>query len=352
MKQPEGSPSERWPDDSTDITGSAHRAAMAGFAPSTTAEMPAPARPPSLKDALLQRVRFAGGELPLWSVLAPAVLAALVLVALAAGAATAREVMVQAPPVESAAPSAEASATAKAPVVSAAPVVPVEPAPEVASAAPANKKAATLIDRAALGEAEALKTLESKPEAELTVDEALAIASGNSERELLAARALREKLAHDPTLIKNPSVLAELYRYTQNPLTAREALAAIAAVPGPTGADMLYEVWTGTPTKTETTELARALLLGKTIRAKASPPLSIALDLRTTERCEDVLALLPRATKEADKRSFVALTKMQRKSGCGPNKRQDCYPCLRKGTELKEAMAAVKLKREPVVFGR
>ncbi len=355
MKQPEGLPSEKWPDDSTDVTGTAQKNAM--VARSTTAEMAPPALPPTLKEALVQRVKFAGGELPLWSVIVPAFVMGLVLVALVAGAATARDVIVEAP-VASAAASADASASAPAPVVSAPPLQTAATPHEVATAdtsptpAPATKKPVTLIDRAAAGEAEALKTLESKPEGELTVDEALAVATGNTERELAAARALREKLAQDPTLVKNSSVLAELYKYTQNPLTAREALAAIAGVPGATSADMLYEVWTGTPTKTVATDLARALLLGKTMRAKASPALAIALDLRTTEKCEDVLALLPRASKDADKRSFVALSKMQRKTGCGPAKRQDCYPCLRKGTDLKDAMAASKLKREPSVFGK
>jgi hypothetical protein len=211
-------------------------------------------------------------------------------------------------------------------------------------------KPLTLVERAAQGDGDALKTLESKPAAELTVDEALAIAAGRTERDVGEARKLRKKLGEDPALIKNAGTLAELYAYTQDPTTAREALAAIAGIPGPIGADMLYEVWAGTPTKTETTELARALLLGKTIRGKASPALAVALDLRVAERCEEALALMPRAIQEGDKRSFTTLSRMQRKSGCGANKRLDCYPCLRKGTELKDALKAVKQKKEPQPF--
>jgi hypothetical protein len=317
-------------------------------AANTSAEMLPPAPlPPTLLGALRQSVRFAGGELPLWGVMVPAFVAMAVIVGLVAAAATAREVIVTAP-VE--APTSSASAlSSAAPAPSAIVQAPASAEAEERAPAPV-KKPLTLVERAAQGEGEALKVLESKPAAELSVEEALAIADGRTQRDLGEARALRGKLADDPALIKNQAVLSELYGYTQDPTTARDALAAIAAIPGPIGADMLYAVWTGTPTKTEITELARSLLLGKTIRAKASPALSAALELRAAERCEDALAVLPRVIQEGDKRSFVTLSRMQRKSGCGANKRLDCYPCLRKGSELKDAMKAVKLRREPQPF--
>jgi len=339
-------------DTSTDLRFVARPGMTGRFAAGVTGEMIPPAPiPPTLGAALRQAIRFAGGELPLWAVIAPAFVAMAIVISLAAAAATAREVIVPAP---LASPSADASALASAaPAPSAVAPAPA-PAPSPADTENAESKPApkplTLIDRAARGDGDALKTLESKPAAELSVEEALALAAGRTERDLGKARALREKLADDPALIKNASTLAELYGYTQDPTTAREALAAIARLPGPSGADMLYEVWAGTPTKTETTELARALLLGKTIRSQASPALSAALDLRVAEKCEDALAILPRVIQEGDKRSFTTLTKMQRKSGCGANKRLDCYPCLRKGTELKDALKAIKTRREPQPF--
>jgi len=91
-------------------------------------------------------------------------------------------------------------------------------------------------------------------------------------------------------------------------------------------------------------------LLGKTIRSKASPALSVALDLRLVEKCDEALALMPRVIQEGDKRTFTTLTRMQRKSGCGANKRLDCFPCLRKGTELKDALKAIKTRKEPQPF--
>jgi hypothetical protein len=311
-------------------------------AASTAAMIPPAPLPPTLGAALRQAVRFAGGELPLWGVLLPAFVAAAIVVSLAAAAATAREVVVPAP-------SDVAAASASA-LASAAPVASEVPEAPPAESAAAPDKPLTLAERAASGQEDALDKLESKPAPDLTVEEALAIAAGRGERDLNKARALREKLADDPALVKNSDTLTELYGYTQDPTTAREALAVIANLPGPIGADMLYEVWAGTPAKNETTELARSLLLGKTIRAKASPALSVVLDLRAAERCEDALALMPRVQEEGDKRSLTTLTRMQRRSGCGANKRLDCYPCLRKGSDLKDALKAIKQRREPQPF--
>jgi hypothetical protein len=70
------------------------------------------------------------------------------------------------------------------------------------------------------------------------------------------------------------------------------------------------------------------------------------------ERCEDAKPLLARAVKEGDRRSLHLVIKLQRKYGCGPNKRQDCYACLRKGDELENAIKAVKARPEPRTLSR
>src|SRR5262249_27273564 len=158
--------------------------------------------------------------------------------------------------------------------------------------------------------------------------DALALSIGRSAQELRAAHALREKLGHDPGLIKDATVLGELHRFASDPETAPEALAAMAEVPGPISADMIYEVWTDTVAHTDATDLAHSLMYSKDVRAKASPALSIALDLRSAEKCEEFSTLVPKASETGDKRSFHLLAKLTRKYGCGPNKRQDCYACL------------------------
>jgi hypothetical protein len=193
--------------------------------------------------------------------------------------------------------------------------------------------------------------LEARPRESLTAEEVLTLTSAQSEREHQAAKAFRRRLVGDPALVKDRAVLAELRRLAASADTATEALAAVAELPGPLSADLLYEVWTGTADRTGATDLARALVYSRDVRAKASPALSVALELRTAETCEQNHALFPRALADGDRRSFHLLAKLKRKQGCGPNKRQDCYACLRGGGELDAAIKAVKGRRAPTPFG-
>jgi hypothetical protein len=126
----------------------------------------------------------------------------------------------------------------------------------------------------------------------------------------------------------------------------------MAALPGPISADLLYDAWTGTADRSTTTELAQALLMGRDVRPKASPALAVALDLRDAESCEDNAKILQRAIDVGDKRTFAPLTRLLRRNGCGPTKRDDCYLCLRNDDQLKKALTAVKMRREPELVRR
>jgi hypothetical protein len=279
-------------------------------------------------EALRTRVRFAGGKVSLIAVLVPVFAVVASVAALLGGLyASAR----------SRAPVSQAAAAASG---AGAPV-----APEVASAASAAPsvagRSAPVPNRTALAE------LEQKKPGELGTEEVLAVAEGKAEKAMADARGLADRLAADATLAKDPAVLTELRTLAAAPETHRLALAAMARLPGPVSADLLYEVWTGTAEKSESTELARALLLGHDVRPKASPALAIALELRQAESCEAYQPLISKATELGDKRSLAPLAKLLRRTGCGPAKRDDCYACLREGDALKNAIVAVKKRREP-----
>ena len=288
---------------------------------------------PSLLSALRQRVRFAGGELPLWSLLTPMVL----LLALGTGFVAAA---LGNPDEATAAPAPSASSAPALPTTS-----PATSAPDATPDAPVTSQApalpATSIDTEAL---------EARRAEELTKDEALTLAAGRRQREIARVAQLRQKLARDPGLFKDTATLADLRRSAEDPLTAPDALSAMAEAPGPLSADLLYEMWTGTVSRNGATELARSLVFSKEVRAKASAELSIALELRTAETCEQNKALLPRVADKGDRRTLALLAKLSRRFGCGANKRQDCYPCLRDDKAVDDAMTAVKKRREPKPF--
>jgi hypothetical protein len=289
---------------------------------------------PSVLSALKQRVRFAGGLVPLWSLVSP------VVVLLALGSAFVAAALGR-PDETAPTPAVSASAQPLAPLPSAlassvADTTADAPAPPQAPALPA-----TSIDTEAL---------EARHAEELTKDEALALASARRQREVARVALLRQKLTRDPGLFKDGATLAELRRAAEDPLTAPDALGAMAEAPGPLSADLLYEMWTGTVVRNGATELARSLVFSKEVRAKASPELAIALDLRTAETCEQNQQLLPRVLEKGDRRSLALLAKLARRFGCGPNKRLDCYPCLRDDKAVDDAMIAVKKRREPKPF--
>src|SRR6478752_2380221 len=251
---------------------------------------------PSFAGALAQRVRFAGGEVPLWSLVTPLVL----LVALGAAFAAAA---VATPTDPGAAlkvgpePSASVAVAAPTPV-------PVPPAPTVSADTTDEKpKPLSLLERARLGEDAAVKQLSTKPVADLRVEEAIALSLGQSAQDIRAARALRDRLDHDPGLVKDPEVLAQLRKNSDNPETARDALAAMASIPGPISADLIYEVWTATAARSASSDLARSLIYSKEVRAKASKALAVALDLRDADTCEKSRDLLARANGDGDRRS-------------------------------------------------
>jgi hypothetical protein len=221
----------------------------------------------------------------------------------------------------------------------------VAPPSSVLPEAPLNARAAPTLEKVRPA---ALAALETKPLASLNASELLKLAAGRSERRLEAAQALRKKVQAEPALAKDKAVQAELMKQAADGETAREALAAMAALEGPLSADLLYEVWTGTPAKNDGTELAQALVYSTDVRPKASPALAVALDLRQAETCEQFQSLLPKALKDGDRRSLHLLVKLGAKRGCGPKKSQDCYACLRAAPdELAATINAVKSRRSP-----
>jgi hypothetical protein len=283
----------------------------------------------TLRDALLGRVRLFNRPVPLWGVLAPVLVLTAMLAALFVGVLGGSS---GASPEASPAPSG----------------APESGDPSPASPAGGDKgRSLSLLERAATGELAALSTLEKKKPKELGTDEALALARGKVAQGVAAAKKLRERLGADPGLAKDKKLVGDLLRFAHGRDTSQDALATIAALPGPLSADLMYEVWTGTAERSGATELARAILLGKDVRPKASPALSVALELREATTCEESKALLSKAIDHGDKRALVPINRLARKAGCGPSKRQDCYPCLRDGDLIKRAFNAVRVRREP-----
>jgi hypothetical protein len=293
---------------------------------------------PGFREALLQRVRFAGGTVPLWTIVTVMGLVAVAAAALVAGAVASRS---DAPEV------VQTAAPVVPPAVLPGVVEPPRPSPTSPASAPAADAALGPLDRLRMGDDATIDAFSKRKAEELSIDEAIALSAGRAVKQVRRAQSLKQRLSADPGLVKDPGTVTELLVLARDPITGREALTAIANLPGPISADLLYEVWTGTVERNDSTELARMLLVGKDVSQKASAALKVALELRTVESCEALIPIVQRAVDSGDRRAFVPLTRLNRRNGCGANKRADCYPCLREGDALKNALLASRNRREP-----
>lgn len=197
------------------------------------------------------------------------------------------------------------------------------------------------LERAAEGDQAAMDALMKKPVHTRTPVEALALAKGRQVQKRKDLDAFGRKLIASPELLQDPKALARLRAFVEDRDTTLPAMTVVTQLPGPIGPDLLYEVWVGTPRRTETTQLAEELVYSDGVRSKASEALSVALDLRETEECETVLAILPRAAKHGDRRSARLVQRLLNRRGCGPGKSEDCYACLRPLDDDKSAVTVV-----------
>ncbi|MEB2313087.1 MAG: hypothetical protein OZ928_14650, partial [Polyangiaceae bacterium] len=215
------------------------------------------------------------------------------------------------------APLAAARVSANAPVAGA-------PTPSAAPPVPT-----TLLERAAAGDNEALGDLEARAPTERSTDEALALAAGRATERLGDLAALGKTIRDEPEKLADRATRQKLIAAARDGASYREAQRIFASLPGSEGADLLYEVWTGTRQRTPATELAESLVWSKEVRGRASPALALALELRAPTSCEDAQKLLAKALELGDRRAVPLLVRLTVKRGCGESKREDCYPCLR-----------------------
>ncbi len=278
---------------------------------------------PGVGAALGLKVRLLGGAVPMWL---PFVL---LLAVIGVGSVVLGFVLGRAShPARPATSAASPPAPSAAPVASAAPPIP-----------------SSLIGRAASGEPAALKELEGRPE--LDTEATLAVSRGKMMQRRQELEKLGASLKAKPQLAADSAVRKQLLSAARDPETARTALRIMATLASSDGPDLLYETWTGTPRRTETTRLAEQLVHEKDVRSRASPALAVALDLRDATTCEANQKLLAAAKDHGDRRSLHQLAMLQRKFGCGPRKKDDCYKCLRDNDDLVDAVKAVRHRAAP-----
>lgn len=227
-----------------------------------------------------------------------------------------------------------------------------EPAPtpsESRTGPSLDPKVRPVIDEAVRGADGALYALENRPEEERAVEEWMALAQAYAMRKKIpeALGAYGKAVELDPTMGHERAVLGPLRVLAEDEDFAKPILEFAKERLGREGADLLFYVWSHTSAKTTATKLAYELLDSGAMRAVYSPALAVALSLRAAEGCEAKKALLARVIEVGDERSLSQLKELSETRGCGSDKRADCYPCVRQGSALKDALLSASQRKAP-----
>jgi hypothetical protein len=222
-------------------------------------------------------------------------------------------------------------------------VVTVTQPPLPHSMAKSGSSRDSLLERARAGDAEALAELERRQSTTPTLDDAVAIAEGHAAQKLHDVERLQKQLSGRAP---RPDEVKQLLELGRDPRAAPTAQALIATLPGTISADLLYEIWIGTPARTAATELAEQVVYTKTVLDKASPALRVTLDLRHVNKCEDVAALLSGLRHDGDRRALRAVAGLNDRLDC-KTRPKTCLSCLPSRSLLVIATNAAKKRPDP-----
>jgi hypothetical protein len=214
---------------------------------------------------------------------------------------------------------------------------------------PPSPDMAKIFALAAVGNQDAMRTIEDIGEGERSSAAWLALGKGRlATGQSAAAMDAFEKAVAEDTRAGHDDILLRAVRIAVDDDSMRaRALRFAATELGAEGADLLFDVWASTSQKTQATVEAKTLLDGPDVRKHASAALSVALALRETKSCSELKALLPAAIESGDERALRPLQKLVAARGCGFLGLGDCYPCLRQGTLLGDAIDAVQIRNAP-----
>ncbi len=217
-----------------------------------------------------------------------------------------------------------------------------------------DSELAQLIQRAASGDQTALAELTARPEQKRSQDEWRALGHGYAKLGHYTASlgAYQHGVQAKPSLAQDPQVLADVHAAALDPAASDAALKLAAEALGPTGLDLIYDVWEsskGVPSRAALTKQARAYLDDDALRAKASAPLKVLLEVNKAQKegCAAVKKWLARAATEGDARVVPALKRFEDRRGCGFLGLSDCYYCLRASKDVGGTADKVAAKPAP-----
>ncbi len=212
---------------------------------------------------------------------------------------------------------------------------------------PPDPELARVIAQAAQGSESALYALEQRDDDERSMTEWIGLTKARLMQKKVEAAlsSFHAAIEMEPTTRHDEQILGALRHLADKDEYAEPIINFVAAELGSVGADMLFHIWAKTSLKTTATTLAFDKLSESSVKSHFSKALTVAMQLRDAEDCEDYKAQLPQIERYGDERTLTKLLPLQKQRGCGPAKRSDCYPCLRKDDALRNAIQAAGMRK-------
>jgi hypothetical protein len=192
-----------------------------------------------------------------------------------------------------------------------------------------------------------MRTLANREPQDLSPDELLALLEGSRIQRRQSLLEVVERFIASPAVLREDAVAQRLSDDLEDPVLRVDVLRSLARVADPIGPDLLNMIRQDRSRNAETQRLAGALLRTLEVRQHLSQALEVALELEDVKDCSRAAELVALAIEHGDRRSLASLNRLTKTSGCDPEAGADCFPCLRSGTELLEALETTGERRPP-----
>jgi serine/threonine-protein kinase len=221
---------------------------------------------------------------------------------------------------------------------------PAEPSPPLLKKlfSPPTAPADALASATAQGSA-ALEELSTKFPEDPAVWRALVRSYTKERRGTDAMRAVGKLVALNERAADDDDVAEAITTAAQGPAESSDAaFAMMESGLGAKGPDILYDLSTTKGLTPRTNSRIKQTLAKPDVKARMSPALAVAIDLKNATGCEAKRALLPRAKDQGDSRVLGTLRTYLAPRGCGFLGLGDCWSCMRRDNALGATIAAIE----------
>ena len=171
-----------------------------------------------------------------------------------------------------------------------------------------------------------------------------------------AALAYRGALSIGRQPASEPQVLADLFECGKDSeawpiiINQCEAVTRRGGL-GTAGLDLLWDLWIALSQDPAKESLAEQTFKKLVISSRrGSSELRSAIELHNATSCKSMKSALEYAAKHADSRSLARLQQVERtRDGCGADKSEDCFECIRGSSEFDEALKRAQNHAAPTL---